>query len=785
MISNLVDAIKQLAICRMEKNEFSDNILSKLLKCNIVEIKDGYVELTQKRGMSCLYHLEAIKEESTLSPELEEFLTNMEKIEAEYINLGFYDIMMTSEDLANRLSLNLEEVETYLKELANREYVLKLQDFDGKVLGYRSRIAEIVRLISLLKQRFSRNDIDKAPNLVRSVKLIIKDRYVTRRSEAVDEVLNKIKGYLPNSLKSYWEDFEEDVKLWLLSVGIKKLSVFQRTSVEKIMHSILELGLNPIKREKAFALVAETGAGKTEAYLLPIMLMMVLNKLAQHGRIRLFVVYPRIALSINQLSRFTKYAYALRNINSKMDITIGIDNKYIPENFKVLNMFFDKYEYNKAWILGSNVAIFKHLHCPVLCELDDEIKFECLCNVYYDAEENVVKCEEGHVLPIKLFKESAYNVDTDILIVTPNTLMRRLIERKFIDLINNTDIVILALDECHLYRGLPGSNTSLVIRRLRKLIKELGKKLIIINISATMASPEDFLKELTGLTPEIIQPNEEELERKSVEYFILVKPESVSLTRVKITEEEEEEEEEKLKPIKPISTMIQTVMCVLHNMKRTQFKYKGLGFVDSIDTLHRWYRYQCDAEKRKLPLFKLRTDYVSPPQGFSCDDCKDGPMVNCPIYQVGECWFFAKFDKTSLRLNEPLRFQIYYSERREELEDVDCILSTSALEVGYDDPSLIAFFQYKSPKSIISFAQRKGRVARSPEDRPIHVIVLSPYSRRDNFIFQNEDYIINSDYNEIPLNYENYFAQRDHASCLLYTSPSPRDLSTSRMPSSA
>ena len=39
--------------------------------------------------------------------------------------------------------------------------------------------------------------------------------------------------------------------------------------------------------------------------------------------------------------------------------------------------------------------------------------------------------------------------------------------------------------------------------------------------------------------------------------------------------------------------------------------------------------------------------------------------------------------------------------------------------------------------------------------------------------------------NKIPLKYVNSERQAISDSCLLYTSPSPRDLSTSRMPSSA
>ena len=41
------------------------------------------------------------------------------------------------------------------------------------------------------------------------------------------------------------------------------------------------------------------------------------------------------------------------------------------------------------------------------------------------------------------------------------------------------------------------------------------------------------------------------------------------------------------------------------------------------------------------------------------------------------------------------------------------------------------------------------------------------------------------EYTEEDVFHRTYFVERNTNSCLLYTSPSPRDLSTSRMPSSA
>lgn len=725
--------------------------------------RKGYVNLT-KRGVSSLSFLTSIREMSILELELEQTLTTLEKMEEELINLGFYDVITTPEDLAKKLSISDEESKKRLEELSEKRYVLRIRDNNGSTIGYRSRIAEITRLISHLKQRFSEDDIYDSPSLVSSVKLRVKDRYVTRRSKPVEELMTEIEGYTIETFKESWNIVKDILINWLNHVGIEKVSNFQRIVTLNIFNILQRMHVGDLKKG-SLALVAETGAGKTEAYFLPFVTYLLLRKIVRdiYGkRTRLVVVYPRVALSFNQLARFTKYVYQINKKipNSSDKIYVGIDNESIPHSYDSLEKTFDKY-YADSWKINDK-AYFNRLSCPVLETLTEDIKFECGHDIYYDGSRDSVLCDEGHELPIKLFKEDVYGIpDIDIVIMTPNTLMRRLFEDKFIDFLERTDILLFVLDECHLYSSLPGSNAALAFRRLLKLTEEIGIKVLILGVSATMASAEDFFKELIGYKPQVIRPEEYELERRSVEYYLFVKPETVSLKRTKISGESKEEEmdaiEEELKPIKPLSTMIQTLMCIMHNMRRTHLKNKGLGFVDSIDTLHRWYSAQDDAEKRRL--FELRTK-----KNEQCEKCKDGPILSCPIFRVGECWYFAKFDELSIGLDRPVKSRIYYSERREELlEDADCILSTSALEVGYDDPRLITFFQYKGPRSFISFAQRKGRVARSPEDRPINVLVLSPYSSRDNFIFVNNDHLLNSEYNETPLNYENYFAQSAHA----------------------
>ncbi|MEM3873980.1 MAG: DEAD/DEAH box helicase [Candidatus Bathyarchaeia archaeon] len=746
-----------------------------LFEEKLIKEENGAVALT-RRGESSLSFLESVREITALEPELETTLTTLEKMEEELINLGFYDVITTPETLAGKMRVSPREAEEKLEELAKRMYVLRMFDEHGNIVGYRSRIAEITRLVSLLKQRFSKDDIYEAPSLVSSVKLRVKDRNVTRRSIPVEELTAELEGYIIDEFKDPWKDVGAVVESWLKYFGIEKVSNFQRETALKIFSVLQRMEVERDDKKYSMALVAETGAGKTEAYFIPFMIFLLLRKIIRREskakKTRLIVVYPRVALSLNQLSRFTRYAYQInkeigsRNLGIK--VQVGIDNESIPRNPEsLLKGEFPDY-YQKSWrvLPDSDRIVYERMRCPVLDALTDKIKFQCCREIYYDLKNREVLCGEskGHRLPLRLFKDHIYgHSDIDVVIMTPNTMMRRLFESDFIRFLTDTGILVLVLDECHLYSSLPGAHMALICRRIKKLIETIGVKTFMLGISATMSSAEEFFKELVGYKPEVLSPKEEELERKSVEYYLFVKPEVVSLKRVKLSFEEEDVEEsteEEMKPVKPLSTMIQTLMCVMHNMRRTPLKNKGLGFVDSIDTLHRWYSAQKDAEQREL--FRLRTEIIKNGE-INCEKCTNGPIITCPMFTVGECWYYAKFDRFSIGLNEQIKFGIYYSERREEFEEtINCILSTSALEVGYDDPKLIAFFQYKGPQSIISFAQRKGRVARSPEDRPINVLVLNPYSSKDNFIFVNDDYIVNSEYNEIPLNVENYYVQRDH-----------------------
>ncbi|MFC6975889.1 hypothetical protein ACFQL1_16270 [Halomicroarcula sp. GCM10025709] len=93
----------------------------------------------------------------------------------------------------------------------------------------------------------------------------------------------------------------------------------------------------------------------------------------------------------------------------------------------------------------------------------------------------------------------------------------------------------------------------------------------------------------------------------------------------------------------------------------------------------------------------------------------------------------------------------------------DQLISTSALEVGFDHASIIGTFQYRAPRNVPGFLQRKGRGGRDAEDEPVTVVVLGS-TPTDSYYFHHSNYLSNprDEHLEIPLDENNRFIRAEH-----------------------
>lgn len=384
----------------------------------------------------------------------------------------------------------------------------------------------------------------------------------------------------------------------------------------------------------------------------------------------------------------------------------------------------------------------------------------------------------------------------DLLIATTESLHRRLLSTKY-QYLFGTDIFcapsVVMLDEIHLQTSTSGSQVALLLRRLMARIR-MGQRdrneqnnLAFVGPSATIAEPVQFLSELSGIPVTRIKqvtPAHDEMQTIGAERYIFVRAEENEDTAI-------------------ISTLIQTAMCVLHTMPQPpEGRYRTFGFVQSLDIVGRWLYQIEDAEKvkpdqvrgrerekakntpiseRQIKLLPLYV-YRFPPfnrqlfpnflgSNFPCNcNCESSgqPDLDCPFFQAGECWWVLSQPGKARR--EPLNIKRKSgSDRAIAIEDFDdLVITTSALEVGYDDEDLMCVLQYQAPANVASFVQRKGRGGRKVGTRPIVVTVLSPYKPTDLFLFRNEHLLTDPTFQKLPLNPQNRYLQRIHGFYALF-----------------
>jgi len=726
---------------------------------------------------------------------LDEVLTLIERHEAQQMRYGLYDTLLTGDEVFNRFSSVPEQgVRAALDDLHERALIIRFEDrTDHQDWVFRSRTAETVRLMSNLRQRRvnskrekSIHRADRSPHLVHDLKFEIRRRHVPGRNRPVADLTASIRDRDDPALEKAADILET-------LFAQTEFSGFQQRAFDGIAdHLLLQPQHSP---NEGMVITADTGAGKTYASFLPTLAYCIAEKGVRcRSGVKAICLYPRVALSEDQLETFVQLIYRVnQHLPSDQAVTVGIDSGASPYTLGDFQKPDDDYLQNRRgwrWDERNSRYVCPFAHCPA-------------CNgqlaVQQTAPERIfcVECGESH--PCILYaKEQFRTAPPDVLLATTESLNNRLMNSRYQMLFGDPDFpppAVVMLDEIHLQSSTKGSQIALLLRRLATRLRQTREehahvpRLMTVGLSATIAQPRAFFSDLTGLTSSaitLVEPQEDELEAAGAENYLFVRAEQEEDTAV-------------------ISTLLQTAMAVVHSMPLPSpeeqadgiDKYKTFGFAQSLDIVGRWLYQLTDAEKMNeddiaarrgssspkywpighTPLYWYRTPghnrrlfpsfFGRPVDTEACERCieRGYPDLKCVYFQEGECWWTLYEG-----LRDPMRIKRKTAaDRQVSIEDDDdLIITTSALEVGYDDPSIMGVIQYQSPSNVASFVQRKGRGGRKVGTRPLITTVLSPHKTSDVFLYQNHHLLVAPRFDKLPLNPGNVFLQRIHGFYALF-----------------
>jgi hypothetical protein len=713
------------------------------------------------------------------SKTVSKLLAQLESLEAQQINLGLYSTTVTSEELYKvDKSLTLDEIKDTLRELiAQREVI------EWKPNLFRSRIAETVRLLRLVRQRLWKQDISDAALMIEDIRVEFRQRHRPKRNALF------LADVLPARVSL------EIRQPFLDSIGFKTVSNFQGEALKQIF-SCAEQGN---VYNTSYVVAGDTGAGKTEAFLFPILLDIACEEssLRRSPGVRAVLVYPRIRLARNQLRRMLKYTTRF-HASGGPRISFGIQNGDVPSDSAAIT---------KRWkpAVRNDGTWYRVEMLEGCVECSEGRYWVNIQDIAVDKGCPSITCDScQHTIDsLYITQSSLANGAPDVLIITDVSLSQWLAREKYTHLWGTWneggEIVtipprFLVLDEVHLYDKLKGAHVARLIKRFQARVRLVHKQTnepdrhpIVIGVSATLHNEQRFLAKLMDVDPldeirygqlQVIKPSKTDLEEtEGRERYIFIYPRSLSPTprhpQYRVNDQ---------------AAAIQIVMTAMHNLK-TEDEWRGLAFFDSINDL-RQFRHNYDADPslqwiagydqrgKEIPpanqdeLWRIRTDRyrgskgsVSSNCGLSCEErLRTATLHQCSHFLSGDCWVLAKTSgwNKHLRVADSVYAGSNSHGTASQLDKQDLIPASPSLEVGYDDDAIQLVYQHKAPPNAASFIQRRGRAGRDPDDSPIIITLLWPYRRDDAFYFFHPEALYDPSFDDVPLNSGNFTIQRTH-----------------------
>ena len=577
----------------------------------------------------------------------------------------------------------------------------------------RTRFAETIKLMSLLKQRFSKKDWHSGLNLVSNFKLALNYRQYPRRDQDWETVVNIIPDNLILGHK---------VVRRLLKEGSIKLAQFQVNSVHHL--------LRPSKGDSATIIGAGTGSGKTKAFYLPAFAMITEDiKQDSFPYVKALGIYPRTELLKDQMKEAVSELLELEDLLQSEGVRQAKIGAYYGDTPPTAENVKDNKYYK--WKQGSIGYICPYVICPCgssLMEwpnkyLEREIEgnkrrvygeFEILCCPSCGRE----------ISFINLTRKSMKVSPPDILFTTTEMINKKLAsldDQHVFGMNKNRSPRLLLLDEVHIYNGSTGAQVAYVLRRWRQMVRIFAPegRIHFVGLSATLTKPAEFFSKLTGV-PEryttYITPSEDELVSEGMEYNVVLRGDPVSATAL-------------------LSTTVQSAMLLgrmldplQEDVSRGAWGKKIYGFSDKMDTVTRWYHIERDAESNKCLSQHRDQSNIS------------ASTLDTQVKQ-GQAWTVANWISKGC-LKRPLVLDMTSSRSRGVNPKAQLVIATSTLEVGFNDPEVGAVIQHKAPRGMASFLQRKGRAGRKRGMRPWMAVVTSAYGR-DRWVFEHPEQLFN------------------------------------------
>ena len=656
---------------------------------------------------------------------------------------------------------------------------------NSKELIIRSRFIEIARNLFFVKQRFPDKTVFESTPLVDRVFAYAEPRLLplgkVKPSELYEEELKDIiaslyKAYNEKVLRTQVSEEEvilldEILREFFRCTFNFLFYDFQARGLKKILHNLME---SIISDKVMFSIIeAPTGAGKTEIFVLALIIMALIRKLSlayrginieQNNTPIGIIVYPRRALASNQVDRLLRYVYELNKIIRRKYF------KYKP--IVTISMNYTEVrplkEYNEAVLRGLGLQTLKYGVQVEVIEKNNEkyieLKhFKCP-NGYFPR----LKVKNGMIDPSKIFcgkdeidfirvvKEDVRENPGDIHLTLFETLRNNLLNTKWFKLFGIKGLDgprIIVLDEIHTYVGIVGARYAYLLRRILSRIKrQMGvdkRGFVIIGVSATIPNPEEFLSDLFFINKEkvgenIIRIKPEETIPLGNEYFYIIVP----TLKYKITQ---------------LAVTIQNVMTLYYNLPPLTINNKkvkkALVFIDNLDVIERARHDLEDAIKRKADkLQRGLQDLRSPCSELfeqtlrDYNDVKKGGLNLHEVYKFnswkdGELWwpYFIENIYLGIKENKDIktifnRVGLFTSHRKENIDKADIILATSTLEVGIDYSGVILIYQHGMPPNIASLIQRAGRGGRRVIENPLIrtsvAVLLSPEIPSQSHLFE-------------------------------------------------